>query len=146
MTVTVSYDETVIVTVSSNTMRSLMCRHAICIDVDISGRKSGTERTKKRIKLVRFFPPPEGTTGTVVHRWSRRYTDFSRATITRDIFIMGPTRPRLSQNTHNFAERISFAEHRNLVAESSEFHLTLNRAHRAHFPNSKYAKKTGHFI
>ncbi len=36
-------------------------------------------------------------------------------------------------NVADFAERISFAEHWKLVAESSEFHLTLNRAHRAHF-------------
>ena len=44
---------------------------------------------------------------------------------------------------YNFAERIRFAEHWKLVAESSEFHLTLSRAHltyRAHFYNSKYAK------
>ena len=47
--------------------------------------------------------------------YSRRYLDFARA------------RPRLSrslgltnrQNTHNFAERICFAEHGKLVAESS---------------------------
>ena len=42
---------------------------------------------------------------------------------------------------YNFAERIRFAEHGKLVAESSEFHFTLSRAHRAHFSNSKYAKK-----
>ena len=41
----------------------------------------------------------------------------------------------------DIAERISFAEHGKLVAESSEFHLTLSRAHKAHFSNSKYAKK-----
>ena len=39
------------------------------------------------------------------------------------------------QNTHNFAERICFAEHWKLVADASEFHftvdLTLRRAHRA---------------
>ena len=29
----------------------------------------------------------------------------------------------------DFAGRISFAEHGKLVAESSEFHLTLNRVH-----------------
>ena len=28
-----------------------------------------------------------------------------------------------------------------LVTESFEFNLTLSRAHRAHFSNSKYAKK-----
>ena len=36
---------------------------------------------------------------------------------------------------------VSFAEHWKLVAESSEFHRTLKRAH--HFSNSKYAKKAG---
>ena len=45
----------------------------------------------------------------------------------------------------NFAEQISFAEQRKLVAESSEFDFTLSRVHRAHFSNSKYAKKAGHF-
>ena len=30
---------------------------------------------------------------------------------------------------YNFAERISFAEHWKLVAESSDFHLTLSRVH-----------------
>ena len=43
----------------------------------------------------------------------------------------------------DIAERISFAEHGKLVAESSEFHLTLSRAHKAPFSNSKYAKKAG---
>ena len=33
----------------------------------------------------------------------------------------------------DIAEKISFAEHGKLVAESSEFHLTLSRAHKAHF-------------
>ena len=33
----------------------------------------------------------------------------------------------------DIAERISFAEHGKLVAKSSEFHLTLSRAHKAHF-------------
>ena len=41
-----------------------------------------------------FVPPPGGRTGTVVHRLdSRCYTDYARATITRDIFIPGPARP-----------------------------------------------------
>ena len=42
---------------------------------------------------------------------------------------------------HKFEEGISFAEHWKLVVESSEFHLTLERAHRVYFFNSKYAKK-----
>ena len=40
------------------------------------------------------------------------------------------------QNVHTFynlTEQISFAEHGKLVAESSEFHLTLSRAHRVPF-------------
>ena len=46
-----------------------------------------------------------------------------------------------------FAERISFAEHWKLVAESSEFHLTLSRAHRVHFFQLEIRnnKKAGHF-
>ena len=34
---------------------------------------------------------------------------------------------------YKFEEGISFAEHWKLVAESSEFNLTLKRAHRVHF-------------
>ena len=38
---------------------------------------------------------------------------------------------------YKFEKGISFAEHWKLVAESSEFHLTLKRAHRVHFfPNT----------
>ena len=61
-----------------------------------------------------------------------RYVDFARVTITRDIFIPGPTLCGLSRSLTNrhttfykFEEGISFAEHWKLVAESSEFHLTL---------------------
>ena len=44
----------------------------------------------------------------------------------------------------DIAERISFAEHGKLVAESSEFHLTCIKRI---FSNSKYAhKKAGHFM
>ena len=39
---------------------------------------------------------------------------------------------RCCSQVFNFAERICLAEHGKLVAESSEFHLTLSRAHRAH--------------
>ena len=47
---------------------------------------------------------------------------------------------------YNFSVPISITEHRKLVAESSEFHLTLSRAHLERiFSNSKYAKKAGHF-
>ena len=43
---------------------------------------------------------------------------------------------------YKFSERISIAEHWKLVAESSDFHLTLSRAHlELIFSNSKYARK-----
>ena len=43
---------------------------------------------------------------------------------------------------YNFSVRISIAEHWKLVAESSELHLTLSRAHLERIlSNSKYAKK-----
>ena len=82
---------------------------------------------------------------------SRRYMDFARAMIARDIFIPGPTRPGLSRKQakhtfYNFAERISFGEHWKLVAESSEFHLMLSRAHSAHFCPTQNTQKTGHFM
>ena len=46
-----------------------------------------------------------------------------------------------SQHFYKFAERISYTEHWKLVAESSEFHLTLSRAHRAHFFQLEISKK-----
>ena len=47
----------------------------------------------------------------------------------------------------DFAERITFAERWKLVAESSEFQLTLSRAaHRGHFFQLEIRKKkAGHF-
>ena len=113
-----------------------------------SGRKSGTERTKKwdradeKAGVGIFFPTARG------HNWycstsSRCYTDFARATISRDIFIQAlyaaQTKSQLlnkeakRKTFYNFAERIGFSEHWKLAAESSEFHLTLSRAYRAHF-------------
>ena len=108
------------------------------IGVNISERKSGTDWTKKRKKreLV-CFSTAGGATEYIAYR-SVRYMDFTRATITRDIFIPAATQCGLSrrQNTqhiYKFEEGFSFAEHWKLVAESSEFHLTLKRAHRVHF-------------
>ena len=42
-------------------------------------------------------------------------------------------KPAKHTTYYKFEEGISFAEHRKLVAESSEFNLTLKRAHRVHF-------------
>ena len=67
--------------------------YCVTLGVNISERKSGTERTKKAEKEGVRFSTTWGATGTVLHRLdSRRYTDVARATITRDIF----TRPGLS--------------------------------------------------
>ena len=86
-----------------------------------------------------FFPPP----------------GFARATITRDIFIPGPgylypgpyaVRIKAKQTTfYKFEEGISFAEHWKVVAESSEFHLMLKRAHRVHFFQLEIRQKSGTF-
>ena len=85
------------------------------------------ERTKKRDRADEkresvYFPTVKGRNIVLIQ------TGFARATITRDIFIPGSKRPGLSrsltnrQNTKSLqSERISFAEHWNLVAESSEF-------------------------
>ena len=78
--------------------------------------------------------------------------DHARSTITWDA-IPDSTLAKSQLNkqgkhtfVYNFSERISFAEHGNLVAESSESHLTLNRAHRAHFSLLEIRKKkAGHF-
>ena len=87
-----------------------------------------------------FSPPPGGA---------------ARATITRDIYIPGPMQCGLSrsltnrQNTqhfYKFEEGISFAEHWKLAADSSEFHLSLERAHRVYFFQLEIRKKkAGHF-
>ena len=77
-----------------------------------SGRKSGS---------LYFFSPPGGVTGTVVHRLDATQI--------------------LPELRYNFAERIGFSEHWKLAAESSEFHLTLSRAYRAHFFQFEILKK-----
>ena len=46
---------------------------------------------------------------------------------------------------NKFEEGISFAEHWKLVAESSEFYLTLKRAHRVHFFQLEIRQKNGTF-
>ena len=97
----------------------------IIIGANISERKSGTERTKKR-ELV-FFTPPGGATRTLVHRLDATW--ILPVTITWDIIIPGPyaarTESQLNKQAkhtqfNNFTQRISFAK-------SSEFHFMLSR-------------------
>ena len=100
-----------------------------------------------------FSPPPGGATEYIAYR-SVQYMDFARVMITRDIFIPGPTQCGLlsqlnKQAKHTtfykFEEGISFAEHWKLVAESSEFHFTLKRAHRVYFFQLEIRQKSGTF-
>ena len=49
-------------------------------------------------------------------------------------------------NFYNYSERISIAEHWKLVAESSEFHLTLSRAHIERIFQLEIRKKAGHVM
>ena len=120
------------------------------IGVNISKRKSGTERTKKHKKWeFVIFPTNRG------HNWycstlSRCYTDLALATITRDIFIPCAMWPGLSrcfknQAKHTILQSELVLEHWKLVAESSEFHLTLSRPHRAHFFQHEIRKRSGTF-
>ena len=99
-----------------------------------------------------FSPPPGGTPECIAYR-SVQCMDFARVTITRDIFIPDPTQCGLSRSFkqakhttfYKFEDGISFAEHWQLVAESSEFHLTLKRAHRVHFFQLEIRQKSGTF-
>ena len=47
---------------------------------------------------------------------------------------------------YKFEEGISCAEHWKLVAESSEFHLMLKRAHRVHFFQLEIRQKSGNIL
>ena len=65
--------------------------------------------------------------------------------------VVRVTRPGLSRKQtkltkcYNFTDRISLTEDGKLVDESSEFHLALSRAHRAHFSKLEIRKKkAGH--
>ena len=56
-----------------------------------------------------FFPPLGGATEYIAYR-SVRYMDFAQATITRDIFIPGPTQSKPAKHTfYKFEEGSSFA-------------------------------------
>ena len=132
------------------------------IGVNISERKSGTEPTKKRKnrELV-FFPtardaPYAARTGlkSQVHKQAKHTRFYKQIhdtirmmvilyyeiTSFRIIDVLG-----WNDYVADFAERISFVEHWKLVAESSEFHLTLSRAHRAHFFPTRNTQKSWTF-
>ena len=120
-----------------------------------ANEKSGTERTKKRKKRELIcFPTARGRNGvhrlqfSAIHGFCPSYDNpgylYPRPYAVR-------TKSQLNKQAkhstfYKFEEGISFAEHWKLVAESSEFNLTLKRAHRVHFCQLEIRqKKAGHF-
>ena len=109
-----------------------------CIGVNISERKSGTERTIKRKKRESvkkksppgFFPSYDNPGYHYpALTWPRTESQVNK---------------QAKHTTfYNLSERISIAEQWKLVAESSEFHFTLSRAHIlcAFFPTRNTQKK-----
>ena len=108
-----------------------------------SAKEKVRQRGRKNVKAgVSIFTTTRGR-NWYCNTSSRCYIDLARATLTQDVgyrpIYPGPyvarTKSKQAKLTqfYNFADRISFAEHGKLVAESSEFHSTLSRAHRAHF-------------
>ena len=106
-----------------------------------ANEKAGQSGRKSVKSGVGIFLTAGGATGTLVHRLDATRI-LPRVMITCDIFIPGPyavrTKSQLNKQAkhtkfNNFTERLSFAEHWKLVAESSEFHFTLSRVRRAHF-------------
>ena len=90
------------------TKKRSLCTLDNVIGVDISERKKAGQSGRKSVSW--YFSAARG------RNWycstsSRRYTDFARATITRDIFIRALRGPGLGrsltnrQNTHNFTNR-----------------------------------------
>ena len=126
----------------------------IGIGVNISERKSETERTKKRKKreLV-CFPTARGRNG--VHRlWISAIHGVCPTYDNLGYLYPGPyavrTMSQLNKQAkhttfYKFEEGICFSEHWKLVAESSEFHLTLKRAHIVHFFQLEIRIKSGTF-
>ena len=109
----------------------------VYIGVNISERKSGTERTKKQKKLeFVFFPTTRGrnwycsTSSWTLHKFCPSYDNPGYLYPEH-----GPdtarTKSKQAKHTQfdHFAERISLADHWKLVAESSEFHSVLSRAY-----------------
>ena len=126
------------------------------IGVNISERKSGTERTKKRKKreLVCFSHRQGAQRSTSPIDQCDTVHGFCPCYDNPGYLYPGPhavrTKSQLNKQAkhttfYKFEEGISFAEHWKLVAESSEFHLTLKRAHRVHFFQLEIRQKTGHF-
>ena len=97
--------------------------YCVTVGVNISERKSGTERTKRRKKQELVFSTARGATGAVLHRVdSRRYTDFARATITRDIF----KRPGLSgsltyRQTHTISQTYTWHDQTVILCYETQF-------------------------
>ena len=99
------------------------------------------------------FTPPGGATEYIAYR-SVRYMDFCPSYDNPGYLYLGPravrTKSQLNKQAkhttfYTFEEGICFAEHWKLVAESSEFLLTLKRAHRVYFFPLEISQKSGTF-
>ena len=101
-----------------------------------------------------FSLPPRGTTAYIAYR-SVQYMDFARVTITRDIFIPGPTQCGLSrtltnrQNTQHFTSlmrELAFPSTGSWLPSRLSSTWRWKERIECIFSNSKYVKKkTGHF-
>ena len=126
----------------------------VIIAVNISERKSGTERTKKRKKTgVSMFSHRQGAQRSK-SPISVRFMDFARATITRDVFIPSPTQFGLSHSLTNRQNTLHFTSFKSDLALPSTGSWLPSRLSSTWrwkerieciFSNSKYAKKAGHF-
>ena len=91
----------------------LQLKYVAYIGVNISERKSGTERTKKRKKRELIYFPNHQGGNWYFSTSSRRYKDFATVTIIWDIFIPGPyaaqTKSQLNKQAKN-AQFNNFAE------------------------------------
>ena len=132
--------------------RLVQMRYHRIIGVNISERKSGTERTKKHKKRELVFVSTARGCNWYRSASSRSYTDFARATINRDIIISGPMRPGLSRSFTNMQNTQHFTNLQSELALPSTGSWLPSRLSSTwpwadHIErivsNSKYAKKRG---
>ena len=113
-------------------------------------RDRADEKRKKREFIFIFFSPPGGALVKQqakhtqfyqnIHdpiKWCSCITKYTVSESLMSLFVSNCCNDIVA----DIAERISFAEHGKLVAKSSEFHLTLSRAHKAHFFKLEIRKK-----
>ena len=109
----------------------------------------GSEGEREKPKIHPIICTSEAQSG--VQRSTQHYFSPALLNGSPGYLYPGPYAARIKSQQakhttfYNFTERISFAQHGKLVAKSSEFHLTLSRAHRVHFFHLEIRKKSGTF-